>query len=76
MKTEKAKLSQGIEFLAEQGLNLFATLPCEVLPDNIIPCQKLKPNYIFFRLNNIKFFYGSFKIGFENQIFVIKNEIE
>ena len=36
METEKAKLSQGIEFLAEQGLNLFATLPCEVLPDNII----------------------------------------
>lgn len=31
----EAKLSQGVEFLANQGLNLFAVLPCETLPDNV-----------------------------------------
>ena len=31
----EAKLSQGVEFLAEHGLNLFATLPCEGLPHEI-----------------------------------------
>ena len=32
---DDAKLSRGIEFLAEQGLNLLATLPCEGLPNEI-----------------------------------------
>jgi len=31
----EAKLSQGVEFLAEQGLNLLAVLSCETLPDNV-----------------------------------------
>ena len=33
---DKGELSQGIEFLAEQGLNLFATLRCEALPDDVV----------------------------------------
>lgn len=31
----EVKLAQGVEFLAEQGLNLFATLPCEEFPNEI-----------------------------------------
>jgi hypothetical protein len=31
----EAKLSQGVGFLAEQGLNLLATLPCEEFPNEI-----------------------------------------
>jgi len=32
---DESNLSQGIEFLAEQGLNLFVTLPCTALPDDV-----------------------------------------
>lgn len=32
---EETTLAQGIEFLAEQGLNLFAILPCQTLPDDV-----------------------------------------
>jgi ferredoxin-like protein FixX len=35
MKMDEGKVSQGIEFLAEQGLNLFAILSCEPLPDDV-----------------------------------------
>ena len=35
MKTDETQLLQGIRFLAEQGLNLFATLTCATLPDDI-----------------------------------------
>jgi hypothetical protein len=35
MAMNETKLFQGVEFLAEQGLNLFAALPCGALPNDI-----------------------------------------
>lgn len=37
---DEAKLSEGIEFLAEQGLNLFASLPCATLPDDVVQAMR------------------------------------